>query len=213
MKSSSPPLSALKQMNSDSAKVLTTDVNLKESVSATPADSKKGATLASTATKLKSAVRAAKKRTRQTIKDTSPRRSKRLRESAQAEKKIEVHHDQVLEEKSKDDHLVKPQVTPRDFDISSTITYSPKDKSASCNGDDDVKDVIVGTVVNTGEVLDLNLDGCESIVQRDVGPLAIPWGVRNAPKTRRTKSYSKSRKRDKKPVSLESQSSMFEFRF
>ncbi|KAL7480619.1 hypothetical protein ACHAW6_013363 [Cyclotella cf. meneghiniana] len=215
MKNSSPSLSAVKRMNSDSAKDSTTDVNLKESVSATPTSihSKIGATLPSKATKLKAPVRAVKKRTRRTITDPSPRRSKRLRESARAEKKIEVHHSQVFEENAKDDHLVKPQVTQRDFDISSTITNSPKDMSSSFNGNDDVKDVIVGTVVNTGEILDVNLDGCESIVQRDVGPLAIPWGVRNAPKTRRIKSYSMSRKRDKKRLSLESQSSTFEFRF
>eukprot|EP00804_Cyclotella_cryptica_P012369 CCRYP_010836-RA/>CCRYP_010836-RA protein AED:0.47 eAED:0.47 QI:0/-1/0/1/-1/1/1/0/75 len=75
--------------------------------------------------------------------------------------------------------------------------------------------MIVGTVVDTGGMQELNidLDGCESIVQRDVGTLAIPWGVRNAAKTRKTKTYTKSRKRDRKRFSFETLSNMFEFRF
>jgi hypothetical protein len=160
----------------------------------------------------------------------SPRRSKRLRESARVEQKRQ-ETEEVVEASSEKTQDAKPtQVTPKDPEVSPPTksnnvnsvlspllrfnSASPIAGPASSNETDDANDEILGTsvVVNADENPDVDLDGCESIVQRDVGPLNVPWGNRNSAKSRKSMS-SYGRKREKKSFAFDTLSSIFEFKF
>ena len=172
-------------------------------------------------------INSTKKRSRsdtKTLDISSPRRSKRIRESARIEQK------QALEASLSQDSIVSRQVTPKE-DVSPPLksigktksngkTPSPmvsfkytssNDKSTSI----DSKDMLLGksVLVNANQDQDIGLDGCESIVQKDVGPLAVPWGARNGAAKSRKKSYANGRKRDRKLFSFETVSSIFDFKF
>jgi hypothetical protein len=156
-------------------------------------------------------------------KKPSPRRSKRLRESARVEQKEAL--EAALSQKSSTSHRITPKndtnATPSTAmkknygkSPSPTISFtniSPNDNSPLSNDTSNSKDLFLGksVVVNNNQDQDIDLDGCESIVQRDAGPLAVPWGARSGVKARK-KSYTMGRKRDRKPFSI---SSIFDFKF
>ena len=196
------------------------------------------------ANKVRSAVKASKSKTTPRIKsvkkrslsevkasnDPSPRRSKRLRESARVEQK------QALKASLSQDSIMSRQVTPKEDILPPTKsirrikcngktpspmvsfkssgpndTISPNDKSAP----NDSNDLLLGksVLVGANQDQDIGLDGCESIVQRDVGPLAVPWGARSGAVKSRKKSFANGRKRDRKLFSFETVSSIFDFKF
>jgi hypothetical protein len=157
------------------------------------------------------------------VKKPSPRRSKRLRESARVEQKEAL--EAALSQKystshhitTKNDNNATPSTAMKKNyrkSPSPTISFtniSPNDNSPLSNDTSNSKDLFLGksVVVNNNHDQDIDLDGCESIVQRDAGPLAVPWGARSGIKARK-KSYTMGRKRDRKPFSI---SSIFDFKF
>jgi hypothetical protein len=151
----------------------------------------------------------------------SPRRSKRVREASRVEQRraleASLSQDSVLSRKvtPKEDPKASPLVRKKTYGKSPSPTDSFKTSPASSNGTDSSDDMFLGksVVVNADQDQNIGgLDGCESIVQRDVGPLAVPWGARSGPAKSR-KTYSTGRKRDRKPFSFETISSIFEFKF
>jgi len=144
----------------------------------------------------------------------SPRRSKRVRESARIEQKqaleAALHKSRQVTPKEGIPPPMKSIAVTRKNEIKtpSPDVFDNDKSSPPSNETKNSSDVLLGksVVISQNQNLDMGLDGCESIVQANVGPLTVPWGSRTVARSRK-KSYE--RKRDKKPFF----SSMFDFKF